>query len=187
MTAQPEWISPRETAAAAAERFAATGVSALPVCDEAGTPVGILTDRDLVVRLLAQGGDPCEVPVGELAESPAVTADAGQPLIETARQLVRHRLRRMPVVQGGRLVGMVSRGDVAAYLQPDDVSALLEEVSRSGLSDRRGGAWTFRTPYGRRRESSAHREAQRRRVAEEARLGGVIRELAAEDRRARPS
>lgn len=147
MTRRPVTIEPDASVASAAERFAATGVGALPVCEDGGEPVAIVTDRDLVVRVVAQGDDPGSTPVAEIAEPAPVTAHAADPVEAAAARMAAHGLRRLPVVERDRLVGVVTRGDLSRHLRPRAARALHALVARAQSSDRRSGAWLFRRAY----------------------------------------
>ena len=167
MTPDPAWLASDETADRAAALFAETGAGALPVCTRDGRPVGVVTDRDLVVRVLAQGADPFETPVGEVADGPPVVADAGETVDRAAYRLSEHGLRRLPVVEDGHLVGMLTRRDIEERL---------EGAERPDTGDHRSGRWALRRRYGsHKRREEERREEQRRDVADEARLAETVR------------
>lgn len=147
MTARPVTIEPDATAATAAERLAATGVGALPVCENGEQPTAIVTDRDLVVRLMAQETDPSATRVRDVAEPAPVTVEAGEPVEAAAERMSAHRVRRLPVVEDGRLVGVVTRGDVTRHLRPRAARTLHALTLRTQAGDRRSGEWLFRRAY----------------------------------------
>jgi CBS domain-containing protein len=87
-------------------------VGSVVICDHEGSPAAMVTDRDLAVRALAEQRSPGE-PVTEHASRPLVTGDPGMDLEEAAALMVQHRVRRLPVVDGGSLVGIVTLDDIA--------------------------------------------------------------------------
>lgn len=87
-------------------------VGSVVICDHEGAPAAMITDRDLAVRALAEDRSPAE-PVGTHASRPLVTGDPGMNLEEAAALMVQHRVRRLPVVEGGALVGIVTLDDIA--------------------------------------------------------------------------
>ena len=101
----------------------------MPVVDD-GRLVGILTDRDIVVRAVAEGLDPAVARVGEVASRDPVTVRPGQDLDEAIELMSRHRVRRLPVVEAGRLVGVVSQADVALDGKEKTTGAVVEEISQ---------------------------------------------------------
>jgi CBS domain-containing protein len=93
--------------------------------------IGTLTDRDIVVRVVAEGGDPQTVLVREVASTDVVTVDPEQDLDEALKLMARHQVRRLPVVEeNGRLVGVVAQADVAEEAKAKKVGELVEEISR---------------------------------------------------------
>ena len=87
-------------------------VGSVVIVDQAQTPVAMVTDRDLAVRVFAEGID-AESPVAEHASRPLVCGDPEMELDEAAALMVQHRVRRLPVVEGDRLVGIVTLDDIA--------------------------------------------------------------------------
>ena len=108
-------VDREETVAAAARLLSRHNVGALPVTAQGGRLVGMLTDRDITVRCVAANFDPNITRVRTVMSSGAVTVAAEESGAAAARTMGKRQLRRLPVTQDGRLVGMLSRGDFAAY------------------------------------------------------------------------
>jgi CBS domain-containing protein len=104
-------------------------VGSLPVVEE-GRLVGIVTDRDIVLRAVAEQVDPRTLTAGEVASRDPVTVEPEQDLDEALALMARHRVRRLPVVDGGRLVGMLAQADVAVEAKEKAAGELLEHISR---------------------------------------------------------
>src|SRR5207237_2499874 len=96
----------------AARVMAGEAIGPVPVV-EGERLVGIVTDRDLVVRVIAEGKDPDSTTVGEIVSADVVTVSPDQDLDEALKLLARHQVRRLPVVENDRLVGIVAQADVA--------------------------------------------------------------------------
>ena len=93
--------------------------------------VGVLTDRDIAVRVVAEGRDPEQVKVTEVASRDLVTLDPQQDLDEALRLMARHQVRRLPVVEeDGRLVGVVAQADVAQQADERKTGEVVEQISR---------------------------------------------------------
>ncbi|HEX3290122.1 MAG TPA: CBS domain-containing protein [Gaiella sp.] len=101
----------------------------MPVVDE-GRLVGVLTDRDIVVRGVAEGLDPTVCRVGDVASRDPVTVAPDQDLDEAMELMAHHRVRRLPVVSGGRLVGVISQADVALGAKESKTGKVVEEISQ---------------------------------------------------------
>lgn len=129
MTEGAECVSENDTAATAAQRMASLDVGALPICGDDDRLVGMVTDRDIVVKVVAAGQDPQQVTVSSLAEGEVVTIGADDPLEEARRTMEDHQVRRLPVIDGHRLVGMVSQGDLAKALPDEQTGRLVETIS----------------------------------------------------------
>lgn len=129
MTEGAECIGADEDVLLAAQKMAELGVGALPICGSDDKLKGVLTDRDIVVKVLGAGKDPASTTAGELAQGEAVTIGADDDAREILRTMTDHKTRRLPVIDGHRLVGMVSQGDVARALPDPQVGDLLEALS----------------------------------------------------------
>jgi CBS domain-containing protein len=131
MTDNAECARIGETLADAARKMRDLDVGALPICGDDDRLKGVVTDRDIVVRCVADGVDPTSTPVSELAEGKPVTIGADDPIDEALRTMIEHGLRRLPVIDGDRLVGMVSQADVARETTPEQAGELVAALSRS--------------------------------------------------------
>ncbi|GAA4435499.1 CBS domain-containing protein [Actinokineospora soli] len=129
MTPDPVCVESSTTVREAAAKMASSDVGALPICGEDGKLKGMITDRDIVVKVLAQGKDPMAVHVGELAQGEAVTVGADDDAREVLRTMARHEVRRLPVIDGHSLVGIIAQADVARALPNEPVGALLADIS----------------------------------------------------------
>ena len=132
MTRAPKSLSPDRTVADAAGLMEQYDVGVIPLADDDGRLAGLVTDRDLVLRVLAKRRHPSEVTLGEVATTnvTTITPDAN---IADARQLMAEgRIRRLPVVKDGSLVGILALGDIAvADASKRAVGEVLGEVSES--------------------------------------------------------
>ncbi len=130
MTPDPSFVRSGETVHTAAERMAELGVGALPVCGEDGRLKGMITDRDIVVKVIAAHRDPRAVDAGELTiGEEAVTVGADDDIEELLVTMANHQVRRLPVIDGHDLVGIVSQADVARALPDPKVGDLVEALS----------------------------------------------------------
>jgi CBS domain-containing protein len=130
MTAGAECVSEDESLQAAAEKMRDLDVGALPVCGEDERLVGMVTDRDIVVKCIAAGGDPASTTVGSLAgEGEVVTVGADDDVSVALETMKKYQVRRLPVIDGHTLVGMIAQADLAMQLPNDAVGEVVEEVS----------------------------------------------------------
>ena len=132
MTANPTTVDPSATVADAARAMRQQDVGPVPVVENGDRLAGIVTDRDIVLRVVAEGGDPQSTTVGEIMSRDLVTVDPDQPLDEALRLMAQHQVRRLPVCEeDGRLVGIVAQADVATELGDDRrTGQVVEEISR---------------------------------------------------------
>ena len=113
MTRQPVTIHPKESVAVAARTLAQYNVGALPVCGIDGKLRGLVTDRDLVTRCVAAGRSPEKTAVEQVMTSQVIWAGPDMEAAVAAGLMGREQIRRLPVVEDGKLCGMVSLGDLA--------------------------------------------------------------------------
>src|SRR3954462_15874530 len=129
MTASAECVSVNDTLVEAARKLRDLDVGAMPICGENNRLKGMLTDRDIVVKCIAEGGDPSSTKVSDLAEGKPVTIGADDSLEETLRTMKDHGVRRLPVIDGHELVGVVSQADVAKNCPEEKLGDLVEAIS----------------------------------------------------------
>jgi CBS domain-containing protein len=111
-----ECIASHETLDLAARKMRDLGVGALPVCGADNRLAGIITDRDIVVSVIAEGRDPASVTAADLAQGTPVWVDAEADEDQVLQTMEQNRIRRVPVIQDHQLVGMISEADIATHL-----------------------------------------------------------------------
>ncbi|MFI6853635.1 CBS domain-containing protein [Streptomyces sp. NPDC050416] len=121
-------IPAHETLDRAAQLMRELDVGALPISDENERLCGILTDRDIVVGCVAMGHDPAEVTAGEMAKGTPRWIDADADVGEVLHEMRQHQIRRLPVIQDKRLVGMISESGLARHLAGDQIASWAESV-----------------------------------------------------------
>jgi CBS domain-containing protein len=131
MTKGAECVLEDQTVADAAKKLADLDVGAVPICGEDGRLKGMLTDRDIVVKVLAKGKDPASVTAGELGQGDGetVTIGADDSIDEALRTMKDHAVRRLPVIDGTELIGIVSQADLARSIDEGQVGDLVEAIS----------------------------------------------------------
>ncbi len=129
MTGGAECARTTETLVDAAQKMRDLDVGALPICGEDDRLKGMLTDRDIVLRCVADGADPSTVSVEDYAGDKTVTIGADDPINEALRTMTEHGVRRLPVIDGHDLVGVVSQADIARNLPDDQIGQLVEAIS----------------------------------------------------------
>jgi CBS domain-containing protein len=129
MTGGAECVGENETVLDAAKKLADLDVGAMPICGEDNRLKGMLTDRDIVVKVLAQGKDPGDVRAGELGEGKPVTIGADDSVEEALHTMKEYKVRRLPVIDGHDLVGVVSQADLAVNVDEEQVGDLVEAIS----------------------------------------------------------
>lgn len=129
MTGGAECVRTDQTAADAARQMTDLGVGALPICGDDNKIKGVVTDRDLVVKVLGAGRTPGSFPAGDLNQQEAVTAGADDSVDEVLSTMTAHKVRRLPVIDQQRLVGMVSVADLARALPDAKIGELVDVLS----------------------------------------------------------
>jgi CBS domain-containing protein len=129
MTRSVSSVSPSQSLADAAEVMKGEDVGSVPVVEE-GRLAGIVTDRDIVTRAVAERRNPQAVRVEEIASHDLVTVEPEQDLDEALTLMARHKVRRLPVLEEGRLVGMLAQADVALEAKEEKVGEMVEQISQ---------------------------------------------------------
>ncbi len=131
MTSGADYLEGSTTVLEAAKKLAAEDYGALPVC-EGEHLKGMITDRDIVVKVLAAGKDPASTKVIDLTsdQGEVVTIGADDPIEEAARTMADHQVRRLPVIDGAKLVGMVSQADLVQAGSDETTAETVEAISQ---------------------------------------------------------
>jgi CBS domain-containing protein len=129
MSSDCECIGENDTLEKAAKRLAELDVGAMPICGEDDRLKGMLTDRDIVVKCVAQGKDPGDCKAGEFAEGKPVTIGADDSIDEALKTMAEHKVRRLPVIDGHDLVGILSQADIATHLPEEKTGEVVEAIS----------------------------------------------------------
>lgn len=131
MTADPACCTPNMTLDQVAKLMVQNDCGEIPVVDSGDQPIGVITDRDIVCRVVAEGKNPSGHTVGEYMTKPVVTVRADAPLDEVVSMMETHQIRRVPVTdERGCCAGIIAQADVALTGSEHDVSELVREVSR---------------------------------------------------------
>jgi CBS domain-containing protein len=130
MSGGAECIGEKETIQAAAKKLADLDVGALPICGEDDRLKGMLTDRDITIKVVAAGKDPAQTTAGELAtQEEVVTIGADDSVDEALRTMTEKKVRRLPVIDGHKLIGVVSQADLAQEIDTSKVGELVQAIS----------------------------------------------------------
>lgn len=129
MTDAAEVIGEKDTIVDAARKLKQYDIGALPICGADKSLKGMLTDRDIVVKVLAAGRDPAGVKASELEQGQPVTIDADDSVDEAMQTMMRHKIRRLPVIDGKALVGMISQADIARNVDETKSGEFLRTIS----------------------------------------------------------
>jgi len=129
MTPGAECVGENEDLVTAAQKMRDLDVGALPICGEDQRLKGVLTDRDIVIKCVAEAIDPSTIRAGQYAEGKPVTIGAEDSAEETLRTMAKHQVRRLPVIDGHQLVGIVAQADVARALPDRKVGDVLGDIS----------------------------------------------------------
>lgn len=132
MTGGAECIGENETVLQAAQKMEQLGVGALPICGDDERLKGMVTDRDIAIKVVAAGKDPASTKAGELGQGKPITIGADDDLDELVRTMSEHQVKRLPVIDGQRLIGVVTEADVARSAPADKVVDLVQAVYGSG-------------------------------------------------------
>jgi CBS domain-containing protein len=130
MTPDCKCVGENDSVLDAAKQLADNDVGAMPICGEDNRLKGMITDRDIVVKVLAQGKDPGSTKASELADQQeVVTIGADDSIEEALRTMADHKVRRLPVIDGRECVGVISQKDLATHIDEEKVGDLVEAIS----------------------------------------------------------
>jgi CBS domain-containing protein len=130
MTVKPRTVKQGDSIVDAAKLMKGEDTGIAPIVDGDQRLVGVVTDRDIAIRVVAEGRDPQTTKVEEIASHNLVTIDPQQELDEALRLMAQHQVRRLPVVEeDGKLVGIVAQADVARHSSPERTGKVVEEIS----------------------------------------------------------
>jgi len=134
MSEQPACCGPDAPLREVAEMMVTNDCGEIPICDQARRPIGVVTDRDIVCRLLAKGHDPLKAIAGDCMSRPVITGAPEMTIEDCAQLMERHQVRRIPVVdEAGVLCGMVSQADLARRAPQLTAAEVLEQVSEPNV------------------------------------------------------
>lgn len=132
MSTDTTCIGEDDTVLDAAKQLKALDVGALPICGNDNRLKGMLTDRDIVVKVLAEGKDPATTKAGELGQGDGktVTIGADDSIEEALKTMSANQVRRLPVIDGHDLVGIIAQADIARNYDEEKVGELVEAISQ---------------------------------------------------------
>lgn len=124
-----ECIGEHESLQNAARKMRDMNVGALPICGDNDRLNGIVTDRDIVIQCVAEGADPAATPCSALAKGTPVTVNSGAEVSDVLQAMEEHQIRRVPVIENQRIVGMITEADLARNLPDQAVAEFVGAVS----------------------------------------------------------
>jgi CBS domain-containing protein len=129
MHAGAECVGESQTLQHAAKQMRDLDVGALPICGDDGRLLGIVTDRDIVVKCMASGANPGTMTVGQLARAEPVAIDPAADVDEVLHLMAENQIRRLPVVDDERVIGIISEADLARNLPEQAVGQFVEAIT----------------------------------------------------------
>ena len=135
MTEHPRSIRPSASVVEAARLMRDEHIGSLPITD-GDTLVGMITDRDITTRVVAESADPKTTSVGDVYSRDLISVEPGKDLEEALQLMARHQVRRLPVVESGRLVGIIAQADIALR-ESEKTAELVEAISEPSEGERR--------------------------------------------------
>jgi CBS domain-containing protein len=138
MTENPRSIGASASVVEAARLMRDEHIGSLPITDDEEL-VGVITDRDITTRVVAEAADPKMTPVGDVVSRDLISVEPDEDLEEAVQLMASHQVRRLPVVENGRLVGIVAQADVALTLRENEqrTGELVEAISEPSGEERR--------------------------------------------------
>src|SRR5580765_6578018 len=135
MTEDPRSVGASASVVEAARLMREEHIGSLPITDDEQL-VGMITDRDIATRVVAEAADPMKTSVGDVYSQDLITVEPGKDLDEALQLMARHQVRRLPVVENGRLVGIVAQADIAIS-ENEKTGQLVEAISEPSERERR--------------------------------------------------
>jgi CBS domain-containing protein len=135
MTANPRTVQLDASVVDAARIMAEEDVGSVPVVDADAILAGMITDRDIALRVVAAGKDPSSITAGEIATREVSPAYPDEPLDEALEQMAYRQVRRLPVIEDDRVVGILAQADVVHEVKDKKAARLVEEISQPGTAD----------------------------------------------------
>jgi CBS domain-containing protein len=129
MTPGVQSVRVTDTAVDAARLMRDNDIGSLPVVSEMNEPVGMVTDRDVAIRVVAENRPANAVQVGEVFSARPVMVDPEESLDDALQLMAQHKVRRLPVVEQGRLIGMIAQADIALSESAKKTGELVEHIS----------------------------------------------------------
>jgi len=129
MTKSADCIGEHDSLTQAAQMLRDLKVGALPICGEDNRLQGMLTDRDIVVACVAEGGNPDNIRAGSFGGEKPVTIGADDSIDDAIKTMQDHQVRRLPVIDGHELIGIVAQADIARSISEDKVGDLVKLIS----------------------------------------------------------
>jgi CBS domain-containing protein len=129
MTSNPRTVHQEASVVDAARIMEQADVGAIPVVDSDQILLGMVTDRDITVRVVAAGLDPKTTQVGEIATNNISPAYPDEPLDEALEQMIYRQVRRLPVIEDDRVVGILAQADMVHELKPKDAGKMVDQIS----------------------------------------------------------
>jgi CBS domain-containing protein len=138
MTADPRSIGASASVVEAAQLMREKHIGSLPITDDEQL-VGMITDRDITTRVVAEAADPKTTSVGDVSSRDLISVEPDNDLDEALQLMASHQVRRLPVVENGRLVGIVAQADIALTLRENEqkTGELVEAISEPSADERR--------------------------------------------------
>jgi CBS domain-containing protein len=135
MTENPRSIGASASVVEAARLMREGHIGSLPITDDEKI-VGMITDRDITTMVVAEAGDPKATSVGDISSRDPISVEPDKPLEEALQLMARHQVRRLPVVENDRLVGIVSQADIALKENEEKTGELVEAISEPSEGER---------------------------------------------------
>ena len=136
MTDNPRSIGKSASVVEAAQLMRQENIGSLPITDDEKL-VGMITDRDITTRVVAEVADPKMTSVGDVYSRDLISVEPDKDLEDALQLMARHQVRRLPVVEDGRLVGIVAQADIALSEDERKTGALVEAISKPSEGERR--------------------------------------------------